>query len=416
MPGTDYGSSDAFCIAPWIHLHALANGDVYPCCVSRMTAMDRYGSLRDGSIAGILNGDRAKALRQDMLAGRRPDACAKCHEHEDHGFPSMRQNLNRSHLAQSLDMVASTAGDGSIESPRLRYVDIRFSNQCNMRCRTCGPTFSSQWHDDHETLRMVTDMPMEPSSSRVQRARYDDMLMEELVTHIPHMDSVYFAGGEPLIMPEVWQLLDAMLERGRDDIACFFQTNMSTLSYKDRSMIDIWKRLRRVTVTASLDARGSASDYVRAGSDWARIEANMRQARIQCPDLRLRVSCTVSNLNMHLVTDLHRYLCESGLVGADDFEINPVQVPEMYRVTNSPDSMRQRVVDEMDGHIRWLSSEHAHADAAKAYFVALRSMLMGETTDHRADLRTVTLALDAMRKQDLRSVNPGIYDWMVNDG
>ena len=34
---------------------------------------------------------------------------------------------------------------GRIIKFRMRYFDIRFSNICNFKCRTCGSAFSSQW-------------------------------------------------------------------------------------------------------------------------------------------------------------------------------------------------------------------------------------------------------------------------------
>ena len=32
------------------------------------------------------------------------------------------------------------------------YIDFRFSNLCNFKCRTCGPDLSSSWYEDHNKM------------------------------------------------------------------------------------------------------------------------------------------------------------------------------------------------------------------------------------------------------------------------
>ena len=41
-------------------------------------------------------------------------------------------------------MLLDTQEDGGIEEFKMKYMDIRFSNLCNFKCRSCGPG-CSQW-------------------------------------------------------------------------------------------------------------------------------------------------------------------------------------------------------------------------------------------------------------------------------
>ena len=43
------------------------------------------------------------------------------------------------------ESLAMTHKDGHVDEMKMRYFDIRFSNICNFKCRSCGSEFSSQW-------------------------------------------------------------------------------------------------------------------------------------------------------------------------------------------------------------------------------------------------------------------------------
>ena len=59
--------SEAFCMLPWMHLHAFPDGRAYPCCF----AQDQYpvGDLNKNSMAEVFNNDKMKNLRKNMLNG-----------------------------------------------------------------------------------------------------------------------------------------------------------------------------------------------------------------------------------------------------------------------------------------------------------------------------------------------------------
>ena len=139
--------SKVFCMAPWVHVHAWAGGEVYPCCLSNVGPEHQFGNLNNTSLQDILNTDKAKQLRKNMLEGKPSKACTRCYEQESYGFDSLRINMNRENW-HHYDLVKNTDEDGTLKELRITYWDIRFSNNCNMKCRSCGPDFSTMWYDD----------------------------------------------------------------------------------------------------------------------------------------------------------------------------------------------------------------------------------------------------------------------------
>lgn len=68
---------DRPCLAPWLHLYAGWDGEVFPCCMTSRR-MASLGSLARASVAEIWTGEAYRALRAGFRDGRPHDACHRC--------------------------------------------------------------------------------------------------------------------------------------------------------------------------------------------------------------------------------------------------------------------------------------------------------------------------------------------------
>ena len=130
--------SQRFCIYPWIHIHAHPTGQAYPCCNTSLK--HQIGNTKQQSLKEIWNGTELKKLRIDMLTEQANPACVRCYEQEQSGFFSLRKSANKHH-GHHIHKVNSTHDDGTLDDFSLVYWDIRFSNLCNLKCRSCGHIF-----------------------------------------------------------------------------------------------------------------------------------------------------------------------------------------------------------------------------------------------------------------------------------
>ena len=134
--------SKHFCVLPWIHFHAWPNKQVMPCCVADSDAP--VSELKDGeSILDMMNSEEYKKMRNAMLNDEPYEACSRCYDLEDNGTWTLRQSQNMVRGKDTIDLIESTNADGSIDEFKLKYMDIRFSNLCNFKCRSCGPGCSN---------------------------------------------------------------------------------------------------------------------------------------------------------------------------------------------------------------------------------------------------------------------------------
>lgn len=333
--------NDHFCILPWIHMHTWADGTTYPCCLGHTDYP--IGNTKQSSYLDIWNSEEMRNLRLNMLADKPSAACSRCYEHEKAGTESLRMTKNRD-FKHKYDRINLTKEDGSLDEVHMSYLDIRFSNICNMRCRTCGPTFSSLWHTDARKMGLVnSDTP------RILKAKDDiNEMWNEVVHWLNDVEQIYFAGGEPLIMDEHYKILEHLISIGKTDIAISYNTNFSKLTYKNKDVIELWKHFKHVNVGASLDAMHERGECLRKGTVWKEIEENRIRLQQEAPHVEFKLSTTVSAFNAQHVIDFFDDWLDKGWVTVNHIDINLLLYPIYFRAQILPENIRKSIQNQIE--------------------------------------------------------------------
>ena len=184
--------------------------------------------------------------------------------------------------------------------------------------------------------------------------RTETDMWEQLIPHLDYVEQIYFAGGEPLMMAEHYNILDELERRGRFDVRLIYNTNFTHTRLKDRTVFDYWKRFDSVSVGASLDDCGPRAEYIRKGTDWAVVEANRREMIETCPDVDFYISPTLSILNADHICEFHRYMVDQGLIEPADLNVNVLQDPPHYRIDIATAEYKQRLRQKFEDHLAWL--------------------------------------------------------------
>jgi len=366
-------ASDVFCMIPWIHMHAFPDGRAYPCCLGD----DKYpiGNFKQDSMATVWNGDAYKIMRKNMLEEQPCKECTKCYEQEASGFMSMRNSTNKN-FGQHIALVDNTKEDGTLEDFKLRYYDIRFSNLCNFTCRTCGGWFSSSWYTEEEQLYGPRNYPKIMFAGRTELDMW-----KQLEPHIPYLEQIYFAGGEPMMMEEHYWILKELAAREMFDVKLIYNTNFSRLALKDEDVLDYWKLFRNVSVGASLDGMGAHAEYIRKGTRWDQIVRNREQMMETCPNVDFYVSSTVSLYNALHVSDFHRSWVELGYIQPQDWNVNILQGPDRDRIDVLPQMYKQQVLEKVTEHIDWLRPQD-HLQRATSGYEGMLKFMMANDNSH----------------------------------
>jgi len=397
--------SKVFCMLPWTHFHAFPDGRAYPCCLADY--WHPVGDLRKNTMEEVWNQEPYKLLRKNMLEDKQSKECTKCYEREKHGAFALRNDANRNyghHIAE----IDKTRNDGYHPEFQLRYWDVRFSNLCNFSCRTCGPIFSSNWYNDHVKLYNRKPDVLGREMFRVEyTAGNEDAIIEQMLPHIPYLEQVYFAGGEPLIMKEHYFLLEKLIEYGKTDIRIQYNTNFSELRYKDKHVFDYWKHFSNVSVGASLDASGTRAELIRKGTNWSQTLKNRKRMIEEVPHVDFYVSATVSVMNVLHILDFHKEWVDLGLISPQDYNINVCQSPDWYRIDILPEKFKNEIViPAYEKHLEWLEPKDDLKRATSGYR-SLINMMKDENNSHLLSrFKDEVEKLDSIRNENFWQIFP----------
>ena len=386
----------AFCILPWVHAEIRQTGDIYPCC--RVSHSFKYGSVANNSLQEIWNSDAIKKVRMEMLAGKKQSFCSDCHKHEDLGAQSYRMTVN-TEFAEEYSRIAQTTVDGHLNNPGIPYLDIRFSNICNFKCRTCNGDSSTSWHEDERAMNSSANKP-----KVLKITKMNPQIFQEIVGQLPALQYIYFAGGEPLLDEQHYLLLEKIIEAGRTDIVISYNTNLSVLNYLHWNVLKLWQNFKHLQLSVSIDAIGERLEYIRKGSSWSLLQKNLRLVRSLVPNALIQIYPTVSVLNcFHLPELAEHFLVENFIVIDRHFKLNILNDPAFLNVSSlsEKESQRLEVVYtacflKLRGRFPAAVTEHVIAELGTVLAFAKSADLTG----HRPHFVKFNAELDQLRKEE----------------
>lgn len=322
--------SKTFCILPWIRVQLRHTGDVYPCC--RISHSFSYGRLDQNSLSQIWNSDVIKQVRLDMLRGKSLSFCSDCYWHEDHGNESERLRVNKL-FAHHFERLNQTNADGHLNIEQIPSLDIRFSNTCNFKCRMCDSDSSTSWREDEK--RLDSDLkPIGVKGQSLKIEKFNSESMSELYAMLSSVESIYFAGGEPLLEKEHYLLLERLINLNKTDLELSYNSNLSMLHFSKWHVLQLWNKFRNVHLAASIDAVDERASIIRNGSKWLEIESNINQIRVFAPHVQMSIFTTVSVQNCFHLPELVKYFIDKNIVrNPEHIEFNTLIHPDFLNVS-----------------------------------------------------------------------------------
>ena len=400
--------SETFCMAPWSHIHVLPSGKIFTCCMAAHLKKNAVGDLHGGdSLESAWNSRKMREIRRSMLTGGRIALCERCYIAEENNQHSFRQSINLN-MSHHFDMVSRTEPDGTLGVFKIPYLDIRFSNLCNYRCRICCPELSSGWYEDALELGS-----MDGSKPKILNAAGGESpLLADFYDLLDDVETIFFAGGEPLIMEEHYEIVNRLIEKKRRATHISYNTNCSVLGYKGHRLPEMWKEFDDIFILASLDGSHERGDYMRKGQKWDLVEENIGTMRKECPHVRFRLSPTVSLFNAYHLLDFYRELLDKGLIRVDEIATNILLEPEMYSVKNFPPRMKSELTGLYEEFVTAYLEEKKASEETKGHFRAVVNYMNSGDLNKLGRFRWVTRRLDEIRGEDFSSVFPELEELM----
>lgn len=333
--------SDTFCILPWIHLSTRPDGSMRVCCTANASGVGSTNEETGGHV-GMLkteegkpanlnvsdfqsswNSTYMKNVRKVMLANGKPESCTKCYKEEESGHVSKRQ-WETNYWAQRVsieELVAQTTNNGEVP-PNLKYIDLRFGSKCQLACVMCSPHDSSnwipEWNKIHPTIQnrelsktMAWENKGSVNGSSFNWHKNNLVFWSQFYEQIPNMQQLYFAGGEPLIIDEHYEILEECIRQGHAK-NLEIRYNSNGVEWRE-DLFDLWKHFKLVRFHYSVDAIGERNAYIRYPSKWERTQEVFKILDTETSDnVEITVACAVQALNIYYVPEFIKWKLEQG--------------------------------------------------------------------------------------------------------
>lgn len=397
----------SFCTLPWYHLATNAFGRIILCCRSHLPLKEGSQELNftTNSLDAVWNGTRYQEIRSAMQEGTLLPECEVCTAEE------RAQRVLSKRLKENYKYYERF--DHLKLAPSPRYLSLNFGSLCNLRCRMCFPSLSSQIYTELKNLLPTEEgrssVPREVQTSfEVARNGGSPTWVEEsgFLDQIDYKNlvEVYLTGGEPSLQPSFFEFLRRCLTAGRSDLFLRIQSNLTQVP---KAFVELLNQFQRVQLICSVDGVGELANYVRYPSQFAAIDANFDQYCRQLSDnIEIVVQCSVNTYSILQLADIVRwYLTKTKIHSARTIHlwINPVHHPYCLCITCLPEELKTLAIERLsvvEKEVEIQNVKHQIADIAK--------FIKGRPFDPKlfGDFLRYASLLDRSRSQDLGAVIP----------
>lgn len=229
----------------WIENRLSIETDGYtrPCCLETNETA-KISKIENG-ILNSFNHKKLLLLRQNLDNGFNSLTNLFCYRCEQ------LESKNQSSLRTSTPLLS--------ENRELKYIQFKFSNQCQLACAHCGSDRSSTWAKINNINPHV-----KKSFSLTEK------FITELKELLPSIKVLKFSGGEPFLQPEHWKLLELLSDCNTKHCELHYITNGLV-----KPKIGLWKNWGEVKCSVSVDGYEKSYEWFRRGSNWVELLSNI---------------------------------------------------------------------------------------------------------------------------------------------
>ena len=345
-------NSKTFCMHPFTGLATREDGAVQVCCRSHPIGWIQKESLED-----IWNNENMCRIRNQVLNDERPKECEPCFGLEDQGVESLRQRHIKGVIPEARINLYPNALDELREDYTMPFkiptMEIKLNNLCNLKCRMCHPMDSTSWNDwleveefyEKENNFMVKSIRDLNLINKPYLGEFDDSdnWWDSFEKLLPYFRRVEFAGGEPLMDPQHYKILD-MLKPYGDQIEIKYATNLTTLGKSNRTVYDYWPNFKSVAVNVSIDGMGDSYEYIRGNASYVELIHNIKEIQLLPNISRIVGAVAVQVSNVLVLHKMIRYFLDDlGIV----FYTNMVKYPNVLSIQTLPKDLKILVTNNL---------------------------------------------------------------------
>ena len=405
---------------PFTGLATREDGAICACCRSHP-----IGFIQKDTLENIWNNDTMQRIRRQVLNNERPPECEPCFSLEDQGVESLRMRHIAGKIPEARINLYPNTQLQEIMPFEIPTMELKLNNLCNLKCRMCHPMDSTAWNDWREVkdfykaegnimYDIVEEHNLEnkPFLDKFQDSTEWWASLEKL---LPHFRRVEFAGGEPLMDPQHYRILDMLAPYG-DQIEIKYATNLSTLGKNNRTIWEYWPKFKSVAVNVSIDGMEKSYEYVRGNASWAELINNIKQIQT-IPNISRIVGAVTVQVSNVLILDkiIEYFLDDLGII----FHTHRVEYPKVLSAQVLPRELQVLAITKLravEQRLEEFKMVKKHPELL-AYTRGqiqdnINYLISRDQSDKWQDCVSFNQALDSTRNQSFFDVTPEFKNYV----
>lgn len=355
--------SGSFCAAKWFNATIwLGSGHTTSCHHPPGHAVDPVAVKENYKL--LHNTPHKKKCRDEMQKGVRPKECEYCWKIEDIQRDNVSDRIFKTVLYEEKDIEWAGKLDPQADVD-LKTLEIAFDRTCNFACSYCNPAFSTTWANDVRDkgsyLKLKSDGRGHFTHAHDEAQPYLRNEENPYITAFwkwwPELSQTLMelrvTGGEPMLSPDVWKLLDLM-EKNPSKMQFALNSNLGGKDELIERLIEKSQKIQNFDLYTSNESLGSHAEYIRDGINSERWWKNLEKVITHGNFRQIHVMMTINSLCLFSVTGFLDRLVEfKRKYGRNKplWSVNILRFPSFQNCLTLPEDIRT----ERKQHIeRWL--------------------------------------------------------------
>jgi len=429
--------SASFCGAKWYNATIWLGSGMTTSCHHPLPHKIDLEEIKTNPSA-IHNTREKKEQRRQMQSGERPTGCEYCWKIEDIGRDSISDRVYKSKIYSNKDLDHAFELDPN-KNVNLKTLEIAFDRTCNFGCSYCNPAFSSTWANDVKQKGAYTDMTTDGRNhfthahdsaepyKKDETNPYVEAFYKWWETDLhKSLDELRITGGEPMMSPNLWRLLDWIETQGEKMNPNMRIAINSNLGAK-QSIIDKFKTklkgFKNFHLYTSCEATFAQAEYIRDGLDYGDWFSRVLHMMVDKVPTEIHNMATINALCLESLPEFLEKIVwlknASKVYGPTiNFTLNILRFPSFQSPLVLPDDLRNKFKGDLEKFLtnneKWLEGmEINHTQRLIDYLDVVKTPHAGAATQDKLqrDFKAFYSQYDKRRGKDFEKTFPIIGEW-----
>jgi organic radical activating enzyme len=358
--------SASFCGAKWYNATIWLGSGMTTSCHHPLPHKIDLEEIKTNPSA-IHNTRQKKEQRRQMQCGERPKGCEYCWKIEDMGRDAISDRVYKSKIFQDEHLSEAFHADHNVDW-NLKTLEIAFDRTCNFACTYCNPQFSSTWANNIKQQGPYTGLTSDGrnhfththDSAEPYKKDETNPYVEafykwwEMDLH-KSLDELRITGGEPMMSPNLWRLLDWIETQGdkmNPNMRIAINSNLGAKQSIIDRFKDKLKNFNNFHLYTSCEATFKQAEYIRDGLNYANWHSNLLHMMVDKIPSEIHIMATINALCLESLPEfLEKILWfknASKVYGPSvNYTLNILRFPSFQSPLVLPDELRNKFKQDL---------------------------------------------------------------------